>query len=475
LAIPSVMSDLSVTAASNFPAGTEAPSNADDFFRAIQAILRTTNAKGSDISSAATTDIGAATGEFVDVTGTTTITALGTIAAGIVRTVRFTGALTLTHNATSLILPGAANITTANGDCAIFRSLGSGNWKCVGYFTQSGKPSDASLGVSMINGTLTATVSANALTIAIKTKAGADPSAGDPVLVYFRNVTSATGDYTIVSITAATSFVVSSGSTLGTTSAIASRLWVVGFNDGGTFRLGAINLTTQVAIGDDVIASSTAEGGAGAADSAGVFYTGTAVTSKAMRVLGYVESTQATAGTWATTPSKVQLVSNLYNTLPPSYKLTASAAVTASGTSVDFTSIPSWVTMIIVSLVGISTNGASLPQLQLGDSGGVETTGYLGAGGAIAAASAAAANATSGFIINRADAASVAHGSIMFTLADASTNTWAAHGVIGLSNSTFALIVGGSKALSATLDRVRITTVNGTDTFDAGTINVIYG
>jgi hypothetical protein len=139
VAIPSVMSDLSTTAASNFPAGTEAPSNADDFFRAIQAILRTTNAKGSDIASAATTDIGAATGEFVDVTGTTTITALGTIAAGIVRTVRFTGALTLTHNATSLILPGSANITTANGDCAMFRSLGSGNWKCVGYAKQDGK------------------------------------------------------------------------------------------------------------------------------------------------------------------------------------------------------------------------------------------------------------------------------------------------------------------------------------------------
>lgn len=91
------------------------------------------SAKGADIASASTTDIGAATGDFVDVTGTTTVTALGTIAAGIERTVRFTGALTLTHNATSLILPGAANITTVAGDIAIFRSLGSGNWLCVNY------------------------------------------------------------------------------------------------------------------------------------------------------------------------------------------------------------------------------------------------------------------------------------------------------------------------------------------------------
>lgn len=140
MAVPTVMSDLSTTAASNSPAGSEAPISTDDFHRAIQAILRHTNAKGSDIASATTTNIGAATGEFVDVTGTTTITGLGTIAAGIERTVRFTGALTLTHNGTSLILPGGANITTAANDTAIFRSLGSGNWLCIEYKRQSGLP-----------------------------------------------------------------------------------------------------------------------------------------------------------------------------------------------------------------------------------------------------------------------------------------------------------------------------------------------
>lgn len=96
--------------------------------------------KGADIASAATTDIGAATGNFVDVTGTTTITALGTVQAGTRRIVRFTGALTLTHNATSLILPTSANITTANGDVAEFVSLGGGNWKCSNYIRQTGAP-----------------------------------------------------------------------------------------------------------------------------------------------------------------------------------------------------------------------------------------------------------------------------------------------------------------------------------------------
>lgn len=96
--------------------------------------------KGADIASATTTDIGAATGDFVDITGTTTITGLGNAPTiGVLRQVRFTGALILTYNATSLILPGAANITTAAGDTAVFRSLNtSGNWICVSYTRADG-------------------------------------------------------------------------------------------------------------------------------------------------------------------------------------------------------------------------------------------------------------------------------------------------------------------------------------------------
>lgn len=96
-------------------------------------IPSTIGRKGADIASASTVDLSVASGDFVDITGTTTITAFGTVAAGVERTVRFTGALTLTHNGTSLILPGAANITTAANDTAIFRSLGSGNWLCIDY------------------------------------------------------------------------------------------------------------------------------------------------------------------------------------------------------------------------------------------------------------------------------------------------------------------------------------------------------
>lgn len=90
------------------------------------------------VASATTTDIGAAATARVNVTGTTTITGLGTATAGLAREVRFDGALTLTYNATSLILPGNANITTAAGDTAKFVSEGSGNWRCLQYTKRSG-------------------------------------------------------------------------------------------------------------------------------------------------------------------------------------------------------------------------------------------------------------------------------------------------------------------------------------------------
>lgn len=94
--------------------------------------------KGANVASATTTDIGAATGMYVHITGTTTITGFGTKTAGVKRICVFDGILTLTHNATSLILPTGANITTAAGDTAIMVSEGSGNWKCVAYQKASG-------------------------------------------------------------------------------------------------------------------------------------------------------------------------------------------------------------------------------------------------------------------------------------------------------------------------------------------------
>lgn len=249
-----------------------------------------------NVASATTTNIGAATSPNVNITGTTTITAFDTAPSGVRRHVTFLGALTLTHNATSLILQGGANIPTAAGDTAEIVSLGSGNWKVEDYSKYSGQP------VTLQNLNLSASVAANALTITLSS----------PASLTFRSASPANGTTSTLDVSSNLSLVISSGSTLGTSNGVSARIWVVAFNDAGTLRLGAINCRSGLNIFPlrDGIFSSTAEGGAGGADSAQVIYTGTAVTSKALTVLGYVEITQATAGTWATAPSLVQALSS---------------------------------------------------------------------------------------------------------------------------------------------------------------------
>jgi len=151
-------------------------------------------------------------------------------------------------------------------------------------------------------------------------------------------------------------------------------------------------------------------------------------------------------------------------------------AVSASSTSVDFTSIPSWVKRITVMLDGVSTNSTSFEIIQIGDSGGIETTGYAGACAIVSnSSSTVVTQLSSGFMFQNGGSGSyLISGSIVLTLLNASTNTWTASGSVAPAGSLNVHTVGGSKSLSATLDRVRITTVNGTDTFDAGTINILY-
>jgi hypothetical protein len=95
-------------------------------------------ARATSLASAATTDLSLASGNYVHITGTTTITSFGTCSPGARFVLVFDGVLTLTYNATSLIIPGAANKTTAAGDACMIISEGSGNWKIVGYFSISG-------------------------------------------------------------------------------------------------------------------------------------------------------------------------------------------------------------------------------------------------------------------------------------------------------------------------------------------------
>ncbi|QIG74372.1 hypothetical protein EVC08_060 [Rhizobium phage RHph_N65] len=242
------------------------------------------------IASAATTDLSTVTSQNVTVTGNTTITGFGTAPAGTLRRLVFSGALTLTHNATTLILPQGANVVTAAGDSLQIVSLGSGNWRVTSY----------------------------------------------------------------------------------------------------------------------------------------------------QRVAGSL----LTSGT---------------------------AAAAAGNTAVDFTSIPSWVKRITVMVESLSTNGSSGFSIQIGDSGGVENTGYVCAtGNAQTSTTEFPLTGTSGA------AAGVYHGSAVLTLLNAAANTWVVSSQVARTDVLAVLTVAGSKSTSAVLDRVRVKTGNGTDTFDAGSINIVY-
>lgn len=120
-------------------------------------------AKGADIASATTTDIGAATGNLVDITGSVTIVSFGTVAAGVQRKLRFTGAPLLTYNATSVILPGVANIQTVAGSTIVATSLGSGNWLFTDYNTSNNISglADASVVTAKINDSAVVTAKIN--------------------------------------------------------------------------------------------------------------------------------------------------------------------------------------------------------------------------------------------------------------------------------------------------------------------------
>lgn len=147
---------------------------------------------------------------------------------------------------------------------------------------------------------------------------------------------------------------------------------------------------------------------------------------------------------------------------------------TVSGTAIDFIGIPIWAKRITVVLNGISLSGSAYYLLQLG-SGSPATSGYVGSGGyGYQAGSTVAVNTTNGFNIQVAGvtpANSTIHGTIVFT--NVSGNTWIASGSGGYSAPAF-WSSGGSVTLGGVLDRIRITTSNGTDTFDAGSINIMY-
>jgi len=162
--------------------------------------------------------------------------------------------------------------------------------------------------------------------------------------------------------------------------------------------------------------------------------------------------------------------SGLSTTLYP--LVSGTAVASTSGTSIDFTGIPSWVKRITVVLSEVSTTGSGSLLFQLGDSGGIENTGYA-SNGSYTGPTAGGTSSTAGYILFYDLSNRNPSGQLVFT--NISGNTWVCFGVASpavIAGYTYQ--TGGTKTLSATLDRIRITTTNGTDTFDAGSINILY-
>ena len=149
------------------------------------------------------------------------------------------------------------------------------------------------------------------------------------------------------------------------------------------------------------------------------------------------------------------------------------AVASTSGTSIDFTSIPAWVKRITVMFNGVSLSGTSQYLIQIG-SGSVTTSGYASAGGIYVSGTTIIATSTAGFVMrNNGSAASLTSG--IMSITNISSNSWVSSHSWGDSAAGYTGSGGGnSPALGGTLDRVRITTVNGTDTFDAGSVNILY-
>jgi hypothetical protein len=153
--------------------------------------------------------------------------------------------------------------------------------------------------------------------------------------------------------------------------------------------------------------------------------------------------------------------------------VSGSAVASTSGTSIDFTGVPSWVKRITVMLNGVSLSGSSNLLIQIG-AGSVTSSGYASASGVIAGTNTTAIlTSTAGFAIRDSQNSSRVTSGILF-LTNITGNAWVSSHSVADQTQGIVANGGGNLALGGTLDRVRITTVNGTDTFDAGSINILY-
>lgn len=302
--------------------------------------------------------------------------------------------------------------------------------------------------------TVGAVVSGNAMTVSLQ-----------PATIDFRSPSLGSGNVNPRTITSQLSLTIPAGATLGTSSAILGRVVILAVDNAGTVSLAVVNQTSTINFDETTLLNVTAI--SAGANSANTVYGVATASGLPFRVVGYVESTQPTAGTWTTVPSQIQgwggqaLFGLIKSTI-----VDAGVQNSTSGTSIDFLNIPATVKRITFIANSVSTNGAARPLIQLGTSSGVDTAGYQSTynDGTIT-------NSVNGFLWGGAAASNVITG--IFVITRIAGNNWIMSGQGGnVGTATFQMF--GSKNLAAAIDRVRFTTSNGTDVFDQGSVNIFY-
>lgn len=377
------------------------------------------------------------------------------------------------------------------------------------------------------------TFASNVLTMTLKNRSGGTLTTTAAAFVGQRSSTLSDGGYNLRKISADVSVSISAGSTVGLTSAVAGWIHYYVIDNANVpeaaFSGSFFGFSGRV--------TTTAEGGAGAADSGTVMYSATARTNVPFRWIGAAKAVHS-SGSWTANPSEIRPASEvpfdqlleettpdvaadfvttfdfstgtfrklLLNKLVPAAASDTVAGVlelatqpevnamtdalraltpnhnkiilmtevpTTSGTSIDITGIPAGVRRITIMFAGVSTNtpGTSNYLVQIGDSGGIETTGYVSG----ADQSATLATSAAGFVVTASTtAASAYRGAVVLDLEDAAGFTWVSRGTLSRSSDGSAQNSAGEKSLSAELDRIRLTTAGGSDVFDLGAINVTY-
>ena len=395
-----------------------------------------------------------------------------TMASGVVEvTIRATAANTTTTPtftpnsgviAPAVIVKGS-NQALSPGDIA-----GAGHWVTLQLDATLGKwvllnPANGVAAQPQQLQNFNAAVASNALT-------GTFTPSGAPI--QFRNPTLGTGTPVSVTPSSALSLTIPSGATLGATSGQQSQfVWALAYN-GGAPILAVANFTYGMDLSETGLISPVAI--SSSANQANTWYAASAVSNTPFKIVGVSQQTEATAGTYATAPSLVQPVGGEAFASLGKMQVLSVSAVTTSGASLLFSSIPSNAKRITIAFNGVSTSGSSATLIQLG-SGSVQSSGYTAASTSVSVGTGSSTSYTTssaGFPVFRSAASNPFSGSI--TLVNVGGNIWVASGLgYGGSASSQTAQTGGVVTLSGAIDRINLVAVNGTDTFSAGSVNMI--